>query len=42
VTGYLWECWHWRYIGVEAALFQAKWFDNIQQFMLEFVSAYVQ
>jgi D-alanyl-D-alanine carboxypeptidase len=42
VTGYLWECWHWRYIGVDAVRFQAKWFDNIQQFMLEFVSAYVQ
>jgi D-alanyl-D-alanine carboxypeptidase len=40
VTGYLWECWHWRYIGVEAARFQAKWFDNIQQFMLEFIDAF--
>jgi D-alanyl-D-alanine carboxypeptidase len=40
VTGYLWECWHWRYIGVEAVRFQAKWFDNIQQFMLEFIDAY--
>jgi D-alanyl-D-alanine carboxypeptidase len=39
VTGYLWECWHWRYIGVEAARFQAKWFDNIQQYMLEFIDA---
>jgi D-alanyl-D-alanine carboxypeptidase len=39
VTGYLWECWHWRYIGVEAVRFQAKWFDNIQQFMLEFIDA---
>jgi D-alanyl-D-alanine carboxypeptidase len=38
VTGYLWECWHWRYIGVEAVRFQAKWFDNIQQFMLEFIN----
>jgi D-alanyl-D-alanine carboxypeptidase len=40
VTGYVWECWHWRYIGVKAARFQAKWFDNIQQYMLEFVNAY--
>jgi D-alanyl-D-alanine carboxypeptidase len=40
VTGYLWECWHWRYIGIEAVRFQEKWFDNIQQFMLEFIDAY--
>jgi D-alanyl-D-alanine carboxypeptidase len=38
VTGYLWECWHWRYIGIEAVRFQEKWFDNIQQFMLEFIN----
>lgn len=37
VTGYRWECWHFRYIGVEAVKFQAKWFSNVQQFMLEFI-----
>jgi D-alanyl-D-alanine carboxypeptidase len=37
VTGYRWECWHYRYIGIEAARFQKKWFSNIQQFMLEFI-----
>ena len=37
VTGYRWECWHFRYIGIEACKFQKKWFNNVQQFMLEFI-----
>ena len=37
VTGYRWECWHFRYIGKEACAFQAKWFGDVQQFMLEFI-----
>ena len=40
VTGYMWECWHFRYIGKEACRFQKKWFSNVQQFMLEFVAAW--
>ncbi len=40
VTGYMWECWHFRYIGVEACRFQKKWFSNVQQFMLEFLDAW--
>jgi D-alanyl-D-alanine carboxypeptidase len=40
VTGYMWECWHFRYIGVEACKFQKKWFGDIQQFMLEFIDAW--
>ncbi|ULQ58857.1 M15 family metallopeptidase [Brucepastera parasyntrophica] len=40
VTGYLWECWHYRYIGPEATAFQQKWFNNIQQYMLEFIDAW--
>jgi len=40
VTGYRWECWHFRYIGVEACKFQKKWFSDIQQFMLEFIDAW--
>jgi len=40
VTGYMWECWHFRYIGVEACRFQKKWFSNVQQFMLEFIDAW--
>ena len=40
VTGYMWECWHFRYIGKEACHFQKKWFGDIQQFMLEFLNAW--
>lgn len=40
VTGYRWESWHYRYIGVEAAAFQKKWFAGIQQYMLVFVDAW--
>ena len=40
VTGYRWECWHYRYIGTEATAFQKKWFSNIQQFMMEFIHAW--
>ena len=37
VTGYRWECWHFRYIGKPACEFQKKYFNDIQQFMLEFI-----
>ncbi|MBP3365791.1 MAG: M15 family metallopeptidase [Treponema sp.] len=37
VTGYRWECWHFRFLGKNACRFQKKWFGNIQQFMLEFL-----
>ena len=37
VTGYRFECWHFRYIGKDACDFQKKYFDNVQQFMLEFI-----
>ncbi len=37
VSGYVWESWHWRYIGVEAVKFQQKWFKDIQQYMIEFI-----
>ena len=40
VTGYVWESWHYRYIGVEACAFQQKWFGNIQQYMLECINAW--
>ena len=42
VTGYRWESWHFRYIGVEACEFQKKWFSDVQQFMMEFLSAWKQ
>lgn len=40
VTGYRWECWHFRYVGIEAVKFQQKWFSDVQQFMLEFLDAW--
>ena len=40
VTGYRWECWHFRYIGKTACKFQNKWFCGIQQYMLEFIDAW--
>jgi len=42
VTGYRWESWHFRYIGVEACEFQKKWFSDVQQFMMEFLNAWKQ
>ena len=38
VTGYRWECWHFRYVGKKACRFQKKWFGDVQQFMLEFLN----
>lgn len=40
VTGYRWECWHYRYLGRQAVEFQRKWFGDIQQYMLEFIHAW--
>lgn len=40
VTGYMWECWHFRYLGKEACRLQKKWFGDVQQFMLEFLDAW--
>lgn len=37
ITGYIYECWHYRYIGEDACIFQHKWFGGIQQYMLEFI-----
>ena len=37
VTGYKWECWHYRFIGVKACKFQKKYFEDIQQYLLEFI-----
>lgn len=42
VTGYRWESWHYRYIGPEAAAFQKKWFGGVQQYMLEFIDAWLK
>ena len=40
VTGYRWECWHYRYIGKLAVALQQKWFHDVQQYMMEFVYCY--
>lgn len=37
ITGYMWECWHFRYLGKNACAFQKKYFGDIQQFMIEFI-----
>jgi zinc D-Ala-D-Ala carboxypeptidase len=36
-TGYMHECWHFRYITPEATLLERLYFDGIQQYMLEFL-----
>ena len=38
VTGYRYECWHYRYIGPEAAKLQKDFFDNIQNYLLVFLN----
>lgn len=40
VTGYRWECWHFRYIGREACRLQDEWFCGVQQYMMEFIDIY--
>lgn len=40
ITGYRWESWHFRYIGIDAVNFQKKWFGDVQQFMIEFIDAW--
>ncbi len=42
VTGYMWECWHYRYIGKDACALQKKWFNDIQQYMMEFIDAWTR
>jgi D-alanyl-D-alanine carboxypeptidase len=36
ITGYKWECWHYRYITREAVEMQDKYFSGIQQYLIEF------
>ena len=40
ITGYRWECWHYRYVGPLAVRFQQKWFNDVQQYMIEFIHAW--
>jgi D-alanyl-D-alanine carboxypeptidase len=37
VTGYRWESWHYRYITRPGARLQKEYFEDIQQYMLEFL-----
>jgi D-alanyl-D-alanine carboxypeptidase len=37
VTGYRWECWHYRYVGRELCYFIDTYFDGIQQYALSFI-----
>jgi zinc D-Ala-D-Ala carboxypeptidase len=39
VTGYSWECWHYRYVGRPAARLQKDYFGDVQQYMMEFLHA---
>lgn len=36
LTGYKWECWHYRYITVEGVAMQKEFFQNIQQYLMLF------
>lgn len=38
ITGYLYEPWHYRYIGRAAAALEHEYFGGIQQYMLEFLA----
>jgi zinc D-Ala-D-Ala carboxypeptidase len=40
VTGYRWECWHYRYIGLSAVRLQEEFFGDVQQYLIEFIEAY--
>ena len=42
VTGYVWESWHYRYIGLNAALLQAEYFGGVQQYFMLFLDAFRQ
>ena len=42
ITGYRWESWHFRYIGIPACQMQKKWFCGVQQYMLEFIDLWKQ
>ena len=37
ITGYIFESWHYRYIGRIASSLQALYFNDLQQYMLEFI-----
>ncbi|MBN2619148.1 MAG: M15 family metallopeptidase [Spirochaetales bacterium] len=40
ITTYMWEPWHYRYIGRYGAIIQKEYFNNVQQYLLEFWNKY--
>lgn len=40
VTGYVWESWHWRFVGMAGVALQDGFFGGVQQFFLEFYAAW--
>ena len=40
ITGYSWESWHFRYVGIELARFINTYFEGIQQYALRFLHEY--
>jgi D-alanyl-D-alanine carboxypeptidase len=40
ITGYLWESWHYRYVGKDLAAFINTYFDGVQQYALAFLHAW--
>lgn len=38
LTGYMYEPWHYRYVGVEAAAFSKRYFDEISYYTLHYLS----
>ena len=40
ITGYRWECWHYRYVGREIAGFINDYFNGIQHYALKFLCEY--
>lgn len=41
-TGYVWESWHYRYIGKEAAALQEEFFGGVQHWLMLFLDALPQ
>jgi D-alanyl-D-alanine carboxypeptidase len=39
LTGYMWESWHYRYIGIPAVLLQNEFFGGVQQHLMQFLAA---
>jgi len=41
LTGYVWESWHYRYIGKDAAALQSEYFLGLQCYLIDFLDAYL-